>query len=222
MRVNISVCTASRAALETIEWAEGRASKTKDAICQARRHHVIALEEFQDEPNIGVYDDVLMVDGGKETVVAEARMENIRLGARVSQRGTRERSLILNQHANIITHERRNRDRMKGYEDTLTTCVSGCICLSKPKRLTGNIATKLVLGEQYYCHHRSKAYHLVIPCLRMAPKLRPNQIYAQMRTKWAICWIDGDLTDTHERPLTKFNVVDALSIDLAANNALAF
>ena len=38
----------------------------------------------------------------------------------------------------------------------------------------------------------------------MAPKLHLNQIHFPMHTKWAIRWIDGDLTDTHERPVTKF------------------
>jgi len=35
MRAYISMCTASRAALEAIGWAEDRASKTKDTIGQA-------------------------------------------------------------------------------------------------------------------------------------------------------------------------------------------
>ena len=170
-RTNNRTCAASRAALEQIEWANGKASKTKAGICQARRYHAIALDEFRDEPTIGVYDDMFIA-------LAEARLENIGLRAQASQRGARERSIILHQHANIITHERHNKCRMKKCEDTLSTCISGCICLPKSKRLMGNVATKLVLGEQYYCHHRSKGYHLAIPCLRMAPKLRPNQIYA--------------------------------------------
>jgi len=127
-----------------------------------------------------------------------------------------------NQHDNITTNECRNKNRMRECEDNLATCVLGCICMSKPKRFTGKMGTRLVLGEEYYCHHRIKGYHLAMPCLRMAPKLRPNQIYAQSRTKWAIRLIDGDLTDTRERPPTKFIVGDALSINLVANNALAF
>jgi len=56
----------------------------------------------------------------------------------------------------------------------------------------------------------------------MLSKLRTNQIYMPMRTKWAIRWIDSDLTDTHERPVTEFIIVDALSIELVGNDALAF
>ena len=54
-----------------------------------QHRHAIAVKEFRDEPTIRVYDDVLVVD--KEIAVAETHIENIRLGARVSQRGTRER-----------------------------------------------------------------------------------------------------------------------------------
>jgi len=106
-RANNRTCATSRTTLAQIKWANGRASKTKDGICQARRHHAIALEEFRDEPTIGVYDDVLVV--GNEIALAEARLETIGLRAQASQRGTRERSIMLHQHANIITHERHNK-----------------------------------------------------------------------------------------------------------------
>ena len=148
-------------------------------------------------------------------------MKDIRLRTRDSQRGTRERLPIRNHQNNIITHTRQNRNRMKVCENTKPTCVLGCICLPKSERLPGNLATKIVLGEQYYCHHRSKGYHLAKGCLGMLSKLRTNQIYMPMRTKWAIRWIDSDLTDTHERPVTEFFIVDALSIELVGNDTLA-
>ena len=179
-----------------------------------------ALQEFDDESDVGVYDDVWVVDN--EIAVAEARMEGIRLRTRVSQRDTRERLLIRNQHDNIITHARQNRNRMKVCENTMPICVSGCICLPKSKRLTGNITTNIVLGEQYYCHHGSKGYHLVTVCLGILSNIRINQIYTPRRNKWSIRWIDGDLTDTHERPVTKFIIVDAHNIELVANSELVF
>ena len=199
---------------------EDRASKTKATICRARHHHAIAFQEFNDEPDTGVYGDVWVVVN--EIEVSEARMEGIRLRTRVSQRATRERLLIRNQHDNIITHARQNRNHMKVCENAMPTCVLGCICLQKSKRLTGNIATNIVLGEQYYCHHGSKGYHLVTACLGILSNIRINQIYTPRRNKWSIRWIDGDLTDTHERPVTKFIIVDAHNIELVANSELVF
>jgi len=94
--------------------------------------------------------------------------------------------------------------------------------MSTPQRFNGDTATSLKWGEQYYCHHRSKDYHLAKSNLAVASRLASNQTFARPRTVWKIRWEDGDSTDTHERPISKFIVVNARSTDLVAYNALAF
>jgi len=141
---------------------------------------------------------------------------------RSSRGSTRERLYIREQMDNIIGGERTTKGRVREFLFEFASCEGGCICMSTPQRFNGDTATSLKWGEQYYCHHRSKDYHLAKSNLAVASRLASNQTFARPRTVWKIRWEDGDSTDTHERPISKFIVVNARSTDLVAYNALAF
>jgi len=141
-------------------------------------------------------------------------------------------SIITWQHARKVVYtgtdgqhirgERTTKGRVRECLFEFVSCVGGCICMSTPQRFVGDTATSLKWGEQYYCHHRGKGYYLAKPNLAVTSRLAPNQIFARPRTVWKIRWEDGDSTDTYERPISKFIVVNARSTDLVANNVLAF
>ena len=141
---------------------------------------------------------------------------------RSSRGSTRERLYIREQMDNIIGGERTTKGRVREFLFEFASCEGGCICMSTPQRFNGDTATSLKWGEQYYCHHRSKDYHLAKSNLAVASRLASNQTFARPRTVWKIRWEDGDSTDTYERPISKFIVVNARSTDLVAYNALAF